>query len=158
MRLLSASLDGKSIRQLNDGSSIAWNCAWSPDGARIAFTGRDDAGVLHVFVLNADGTGRRQLTHLAKVEGQAQVPAWSPDGHQIAFQTTAEAGKPGHIWIADAETGVARKLASHTEPYADEVPSWFPDGKRLAFQSNRTRRMEIWVMNSSGSGVQQITR
>ena len=101
---------------------------------------------------------RRQLTHVPRDEGEAQVPAWSPDGHQIAFQTTPAKGKPGHIWIADAETGVARKVAEHTQPYVDQVPTWFPDGARLAIQSNRTHRMEIWVMNANGSGARQITR
>jgi TolB protein len=157
-RLLVATLDGSVIRQVTDGSSIAWNSQWSPDGRQIAYTGRDAGGILHVFVMNADGSGRRQLTRVPRDEGEAQVPAWSPDGHQIAFQTTPAKGKPGHIWIADAETGVARKVAAHAQPYVDEVPAWFPDGTRLAFQSNRTHRMEIWVMNANGSGARQITR
>jgi TolB protein len=157
-RLLVATLDGSAVHQITDGSSIAWNSQWSPDGRRIAYTGRDLGGGLHVFVMNADGSGPRQLTHVPAGEGEAQVPAWSPDGHQIAFQTTPGPGKPGHVWIADAETGVARKIAVHTQPFIDEVPSWFPDGKRLAFQSNRTRRMEIWVVNANGSDPRQLTR
>jgi TolB protein len=157
-RLLVATLDGSAVKQLTDGSSIAWNAQWSPDGRQVAYTGRDTRGVLHVFVMNADGSGQRQLTHVPPDEGEAQVPAWSPDGHQIALQTTPAKGKPGHLWIADAETGVARKVAAHVEPYVDEVPAWFPDGTRLAFQSNRTQRMEIWVMNTNGSGARQITR
>jgi len=157
-RLLVATLDGSAVRQVTDGSSIAWNAQWSPDGRQIAYTGRDAGGVLHVFVMNADGSAPRQLTHIPRAEGEAQVPAWSPDGHQIAFQVTPAKGKPGHIWIADAETGVARKVAVHTQPFVDEVPAWFPDGKRLAFQSNRTGRMEIWVINANGAGARQMTR
>jgi dipeptidyl aminopeptidase/acylaminoacyl peptidase len=62
-----------------------------------------------------------------------------------------------HIWIVDAATGAARKLAAHDQPYLDETPSWFPDGKHIAFQSNRTGRMEVWVMNADGSGQLQVT-
>ncbi len=63
-----------------------------------------------------------------------------------------------HIWLVDAATGTARKLAAHDAPYLDETPSFFPDGRRIAFQSNRTGRMEVWVMNVDGSGARQITR
>lgn len=63
-----------------------------------------------------------------------------------------------HIWVADVASGAARTLAAHAERYADEVPSWFPDGSRLALQSNRTGRMELWVMNADGSDARQVTR
>ena len=59
--------------------------------------------------------------------------------------------------IHDLASGATRKLASHTEAYLDETPSWFPDGKRLAFQSNRTGRMEVWVMNADGSAARQLS-
>jgi Tol biopolymer transport system component len=156
MRLLIANLDGSAIQQINDGHSIAWNCRWSPSGKQIAFSGKDAGGAMHVFVMNADGTGRRQLTHVPLAEGQAQVPAWAPDGRQVAFQTTPVNGKPGFIWIADAETGVARKLNAHSEPYVDEAPSWFPDGTRLVFQSNHTRQVEIWTIKANGSGLERL--
>jgi Tol biopolymer transport system component len=58
--------------------------AWSPDGQQIAFA--SGAATDHdLFVMNVDGTGRRQLT-----SGPAndRVPSWSPDGRTIAFSTT----------------------------------------------------------------------
>jgi len=36
--------------------------------------------------------------------------------------------------------------------------SWFPDEQRIAFQSDRSGRMEIWVMNADGSGATQVTK
>jgi Tol biopolymer transport system component len=42
MRLMVSELDGSNGQQITDGSSIAWNSHWSPDGKRIAFTGRND--------------------------------------------------------------------------------------------------------------------
>jgi Tol biopolymer transport system component len=157
-RLMVSSADGSNAKQINDGSSIAWNNHWSPDGKRIAFTGRPDSreGVA-VFVMNADGSGRRQVTHFAPADGRAQWPVWSPDGRELAIQSNDLEAHTCHIWIVDAATGAARKLAAHTEPYLDETPSWFPDGKRIAFQSNRTGRMEVWVMNADGSGQRQVT-
>jgi TolB protein len=83
---------------------------------------------------------------------------WSPDGHQLAIQVNRLKEHDAHIWIIDADTGDAHKLAAHDQPYLDETPAWFPDSKRIAFQSNRSGKMEVWVMNADGSGSRQITR
>lgn len=158
-KLMVSDLDGSNARQINDGSSIAWNNHWSPDGKQIAFTGRDvPDGEVAVFVMNADGSARRHLTHLPAAEGGAQWPVWSPDGRQLAIQVNSRAQKnSAHIWIVDAATGAAQKIAAHDKAYLDEAPSWFPDGQRLAFQSNRTGRMEVWVMKADGTQAHQVT-
>jgi hypothetical protein len=43
---------------------------------------------LAVFVMNADGSERRQVTHIAPAEGSAQWPVWSSDGRQLAIQVS----------------------------------------------------------------------
>jgi TolB protein len=159
MQLMVSALDGSNAHQINDGTSIAWNNRWSPDGKRIAFTGRNDPkGELAVFIINADGSERRQVTHIPGEEGGAQWPGWSPDGRQLVVQVNSRTRKnSAHIWLVNVATGEARKLGAHDQPYLDETPSWFPDGRRIAFQSNRTGRMEVWVMTADGSGQRQIT-
>jgi len=56
------------------------------------------------------------------------------------------------------KSGAVTRLNPHTTPYLDETPSWFPDGKRIAFQSDRSGRMEVWVMNADGTGAVQVTK
>jgi len=158
-RLMVSALDGSNPQQITDGSSIAWNVDWSPDGKRLAFTGRrDPESEVAVFVMNADGSASRQLSRVAPAEGGAQWPIWSPSGNALAVQVNSRLIRnEAYIWIVAAATGEARKLGLHDKPYLDETPSWFPDERRLAFQSDRTGRMEIWVMNADGSGQKQIT-
>jgi Tol biopolymer transport system component len=55
--------DGSALRRLGDGSDPVW----SPDGRQIAF---DDGG--DVWVMKADGTGRRRLV------ANRLYPAWQP--------------------------------------------------------------------------------
>jgi Tol biopolymer transport system component len=157
-RLTVSALDGSSTQQITDGSSIAWNSQWSPDGKRIAFTGRDASNGLAVIIMNSDGSQRRQVTHFPTDQGRAQWPAWSPDGRQLAIQVNNHEAHSSQLWILDVSTGEAHKLAAHDQPYLDETPSWFPDGKRIAFQSNRTGRMEIWVANMDGTGQREVTK
>lgn len=158
-RLMISAPDGSNPRPITDGSYIAWNTHWSPDGKQIAFTSRSDPkGELAIFVMNADGTGKRQLSHFSAGSGNVQWPVWSPDGHQLAIQVNRPKEHDAHIWIIDATGDNAHRLAAHDQPYLDETPAWFHDGKRIAFQSNRTGKMEVWMMNTDGSGMHQITR
>jgi TolB protein len=157
-KLMVSAADGSSARQVNDGASIAWNNHWSPDGKRIAFTGRKSAGdELAIFVMNSDGSELRQASHFAVGEGNAQWPVWAPDGRRLAIQVNQSKEKRAHIWVLDLTTGEAHKLGAHETAYLDETPSWFPDGKRIAFQSNRSGSMEVWVVNVDGTGARQIT-
>src|SRR5262249_27102642 len=136
---------------------IAWNSHWSPNGKRIAFTGKNPEGTLAIFVVNSDGSNPRQVTHLAAAEGQAQWPTWSPDGNHLAFQVNQVKEKTAHIWIVDIATGKAHQIAPHQDAYLDETPAWSADGKFIAFQSNRNGTVDVWVMAADGSGQHQLT-
>jgi Tol biopolymer transport system component len=157
MALMVSTIQGESKQQLNDGKSIAWNVHWSPDGRQFAFTGRG-AKDIAVFVANSDGSNSHQVSHVPEEEGAAQGPVWSGDGRRLAIQVSSRTRKNySHIWLVDVASGESHKLAPHTEDYLDETPSWFPDGKHLAFQSNRTGRMEVWIMKADGTNARQVT-
>jgi Tol biopolymer transport system component len=155
-RLMISRLDGNGTKVVNDGKSVAWGTQWSADGKQIAFGSYDAEHVLRVFVMNADGTNRRPLTHLRTEEGSAQMPAWSRDGRRIAFQ--ADHDKVGDIWVIDADGSNAHRVSSPHVSYADETPFWFPDGKQISYQSNRSGLMQVWIMNADGTEARQVTK
>ena len=100
-RLMVSDMDGSNARQITDGSSIAWNNHWSPDGKRIAFTGRDNPqSELAVFVMNADGSSRRQVSHVQAEEGGDSVACL------VAGRSPS--GDPG-------QQSVAAKLCAHLD-------------------------------------------
>jgi Tol biopolymer transport system component len=62
---------------------------WSPDGRRIAYEQSIwESQRSNLYVMNADGSGRRRLTRLRN----ARSPAWSPKGAAIAFTHRPEKG------------------------------------------------------------------
>jgi TolB protein len=149
--------DGSGARRIAGGKATAWNGAWSPDSKRIAYTYGDSSRRLQVHVVGADGAVDAPVTHMSAEEGSAQLPAWSADGNRLAVQVNKISAGIAHIGTIDLATGNARKLAPHDEKFLDEIPSWFPDGQRIAFQSNRSGRTEVWVMDSDGTHLRQIT-
>ena len=152
------STDGSGARRL---PYIPLTAVWSPDGRRIAFVrglpvrsrfggpvGRNH----EIYVMNADGSGSRRLTHNRAYDGE---PAWSPDGRKIAFQSTKRIGGNREIYVMNVDGSGKRNLTRH--PAMDGRPSWSPDGRRIAFVSNRDGRLEAHVMNADGSGQRNLS-
>jgi Tol biopolymer transport system component len=151
------STDGSGARRL---PYIPLTAVWSPGGRRIAFvrglpvpTKMGLVGRNHeIYVMNADGSGSRRLTHNRAYDGE---PAWSPDGRKIAFQSTRPIGGNKEIYVMNADGSGKRNLTRN--PAQDGSPSWSPDGRRIAFVSNRDGRLEAHVMNADGSGQRSLT-
>jgi Tol biopolymer transport system component len=151
------STDGSGARRL---PYIPLRAVWSPDGRRIAFTrarGRTGPGpccsasATDIYVMNADGSGTRKLTH-NNARFYAE-PAWSPDGRKIAFRSTRNGNRD--IYVMNADGSGKRNLTRN--PAKDVRPSWSPDGRRIAFISDRDGRLEAHVMNADGSGQRSLT-
>jgi dipeptidyl aminopeptidase/acylaminoacyl peptidase len=117
-----ATAAGRDRRQLGIGfpvdSAIDGAVSWSPDGRRLAFDG-GPGGEDHIYVVNADGSGLRQLTR-----GEDTTPAWSPDGRTIAFVRGVSTFE---IYLMNADGSDPRKLT------AGDSPAWSPHGTLLAF-------------------------
>jgi Tol biopolymer transport system component len=68
----------------------------SPDGRKIAFTG-DAPGGVTVFVMDADGSQRRQVVKEVNHWG-AVFPDWSPDGKSLVYSFKVGEGLELFIW------------------------------------------------------------
>jgi Tol biopolymer transport system component len=115
---------------------------------RIAFNSRVD-GIPEIFVMNADGSGRTNLTNNPAEDFDAD---WSVDGRRLAFTTTRSGG--GDIYVMNPDGSGQTNLSDH--PAYDLLPTFGPDG-RIAFVSNRGGPFDIWAMNADGSGQTNLT-
>lgn len=86
------------------------NPAWSPRGTQIVYQADVD-GVKQLFVVNVDGTGKRQLTWGTQPRVGAQ---WSPDGTAIYYRALEEG--MWSIWRMNADGSNPTRLISDVPP------------------------------------------
>ncbi len=131
--------------------------SWSPDGSKIVCAslppGVNAFAAYHIFVMNADGKKRRNLTGDTDLTGNFS-PTWSPDGKKIAFDS--QRNFIYDIYVISAE---GKKLERLTEGEGNNTrPAYVQDGTRIAFESDRDGAWNIYLMNTNGRNAIQLTR
>jgi Tol biopolymer transport system component len=101
--------------------------AFSPDGGRIAYIEGSYDHSNALWVMNADGSNRRQVAGGDWYHVRALV--WSPDGERLAISCGCPAGSGVYTIRAD---GSALTLVSADEDEERTTPQWSPDGSQIA--------------------------
>lgn len=152
-------LDGTKVRRLTDEVGYDGGAFFSPDSKRIVYRASHpteqadidryrellgqrlvEPGQLEIFVMNADGSGKQQVT---SNKASNFSPYFHPDGKRIIFssnvETRGEGGRPSfHLYlIGDDGTGLERIT---TEGHFNSFPMFSPDGKRLVWVSDRNAK------------------
>ncbi len=152
IELFSMNLDGGDVRQLTRSPGYDGGAFYSWDGKKIVFrasvfSGNEVEGYralltrnlvrptrMELFVMNADGSGRRQVTS----NGAANfAPFYHPDGRHIIFASNVgdPQGRNFDLYlIRDDGTGMRRLTYNGT---FDGFPMFTRDGRKLIFASNR---------------------
>ena len=180
--------NGGHVRRVTDRPDLFPK--WSPEGTRIAFVRggyaerTDDASPAssnrNVWVVNADGSGLRQVTD-GRWHGSAD---WSPNGQRLVSDSDPGVvefgvdGSDGRVllegdygdpsWSPDAEalvlaTDLGLGLAERGQPPVEPLdtpgafsPEWWPDGEWIAFTDGENEA-DIWVVRPDGTGLRQLT-
>jgi Tol biopolymer transport system component len=171
--------DGTGLRQLTQAEGRLPSL--SGDGALVAFVsagdplGENPQHRQQLFLMRTDGTGLQQLTHatsgdvgsLSAVSG----PALSAEGTMVAFTATADltGGNPDgseELFVVRSDGSGLRQLtvSSGVSGQGSFRPSLSADGTGVAFDSNRDltggnpdQSSEIFIMQTDGTGVRQLT-
>jgi TolB protein len=163
---------GTAVGSSQSSGSAAASSGASPTGTppsltgQIAFAhdGRLDHKHEQIYLERADGSNVRQLVH----SGASDVnPAISPDGRRLVFTRQVDS-QPDRIFVVDVDGSGLEQLAVSNCPDvcgdAVEGSGWSPDGRTLAFtraifhgHSTAATNIELWLMNSDGSGARRLT-
>jgi Tol biopolymer transport system component len=147
--------------------------AVSPDGRKVAYAnphgdlkqigGEEWIEVGAIAVMNADGSGMRQLTQLSTPTSSEDLhPFWSPNGKRIGFvrlNSTARPQGKQAIFVMNADgTGVRR-----VTPWslgAGDHPDWSPDGRWILFRAHEQDGFagaDLYRVHPDGTGLRQLT-
>ena len=157
--LFTVDADGGNRTRLTQDEVYDVRPSWSPDGSKIAFASVARVAAFeprHIFVMSADGTGRRNLTgNTDLAEANSSNPTWSPDGSKIAFDSQRLA--VGYdIYVMTAE---GKKLERLTDGEGNNgSPVYSPNGTKIAFVSSRGGDNNIYLMDTNGRNVVKLTR
>lgn len=145
-------VDGTGLVVLGRGHSARW----SPDGAQLVLSATSGANEGDLFLVGADGSGRRLLLSNGKHKAPA---AWSPDGTRILFTQWQGAGggvfSHADVYAVNADGSRVRRLTA--DPAEDMAAAWSPDGKRVLFTSDRNGGMQIFAMDVDGTHVRNLS-
>lgn len=119
---------------------------WAPDG-RIVYHSLA-SGMLDMWIMNADGTGQRQLTSNA---GSNVNPCVSPDSRYVVFESD-RAGK-GAVWRMDLDGNNAKQLS----PNGGWFSSCSADGKWVIFQKSSSGNHLVWKVPIEGGIPVQLS-
>ena len=119
---------------------------WSPDGTTIIILSRrrgDRASeLLGVWSVGGD----------PQVIGHGEYPTWALDD-RLAFKGWGETPDLG-LRLSPPDMSDPVELTDHD---TDTAPAVSPDGKQIAFMSRRDGNWNIYIMNSDGTGLKQLT-
>jgi len=123
-----------------DGSKIVYR-AYHPtdptelaDYRRLLEQGLVRPTKLDIFVMNADGSGKRRVTKLDKA---SFAPFFHPDGRQIIFSSNVAdpRGRNFDLYLVNVDGSGLERLTTFGE--FDGFPMFTRDGRKLVFASNR---------------------
>jgi Tol biopolymer transport system component len=128
--------------------------SFSADGRLIAFSSNREsppgAGA-HSYVINADGSGLRQLTTGSAFDSD---PSFSPDGELVVFDRRTGGGGTSRIYAVGVDGSGLKALTDASSSAWD--PVFTPNGRRIVYVGNgdsdaRTDRSDIWAMGPTGA-------
>ena len=120
-------------------------------GCQLIALSSSQSGGYDIYTMHSDGSDLRRIT----VDPAADVmPALSPDGTKIAFESYRD-GNESEIYTIDISGGSLTRLTNNS--IYDGQPCWSPDSQQIIFISDQSGENNVWMMNSDGTDLHQVT-
>jgi Tol biopolymer transport system component len=165
MDIFATESDGGPLRRLTDAPGYDAEGSFSPDGRHIVFTSlrgafqleqlsaedrkrfeTDPAYFGEIYVMNADGSDQRRLTHAPGYDGG---PFFSPDGQRIIWRRFD--GMNADIYTMKTNGSDTRRVTDFQS--ISWAPFYHPSGEYVIFTSNKLgfSNFELFIVDTEGT-------
>ncbi|MFP6584310.1 MAG: M28 family peptidase [Candidatus Hydrogenedentota bacterium] len=158
-------IKGSYFKNLTNARGYNAEGSYSPDGKLIAFASNrpayeepmseedsdafdlDPAYMTEIYVMNADGSNVKRLTHSPGYDGG---PFFSPDGTRITWRRFAPNGATAEIYTMNID-GSDQKRLTHVKAMS-WAPYYHPSGDYLIFTNNSLgfANFELFIVDAQG--------
>jgi Tol biopolymer transport system component len=129
MKIYEANPDGTDLKCLTpDATAYTAEGSYSADGKRIVFS-QGNAGNVQIHVMNADGTGKRPLTHAACYNGG---PFFSPDASKVVFRADRKEKDRLQLYVVNSD-GTGERPLTTNDKWVYWAPYWYKDGRHIIY-------------------------
>lgn len=159
---------GELVSRVNPGLPYQSDPVFSPDGKQIVFRGsyskftKDRPHVDELFIINADGTGIRQLTEYPKADTTAKwhnyhagPPFWDPNKGIISYMSKQN-GKYNIFTVKPDGSNSQRLFPDET--LNESYHAWSPGGNWITVElKNEEDNYDIYLVKKDGTGKVRLT-
>jgi Tol biopolymer transport system component len=164
--IFSSELDGSDLRQLTNSPGYDAEGSFSPDGKKIVFSSiraaypveklsqgdrarlsKDPAYFADIYIMEADGSGVRQLTSTPGYDGG---PFFTADGQRIVWRRFDTQGMNADVYAMRLDGSDVRRITNFQS--MSWAPFPHPSGAYLIFTSNKLgfENFELFIVDLAG--------
>jgi len=128
---------------------VAWGApSWGPDGSLLAYTSLDEIANPKIYIVNADGTGKRLVMDDSFKQWS---PSFSPDTKSIVYVSYPETKNKDELFTVEI-SGIARKQLTFDE-IKKNYPVWGPDGTIVfvSYENVTSSGEKLFAINRDGT-------
>jgi Tol biopolymer transport system component/predicted Ser/Thr protein kinase len=143
-------------RALTTGLGSTAHPVWTPDDREIVFSAGSPQWAARLWRMTVAGPGAPRLMTSA---GEAAFqPAISRERRRLAYARLVYDTSIYRLDVSGGEATGRRPVRHIASSRVEGNPRFSPDGTKVAFESDQSGFTEIWVCNSDGSNLVQVTK